>query len=628
MPPGSAAIPDRPEDELRENSPATDFERLADRAIARREFLGGAVAFGASAFVAGALTARPAAANAEWLAFEPVAANTRDTITVPSGFKWRRVVSWGDPMWSDGAAFDSATRGAGANQERAFGDNNDGMALFEIDGHSVLAVNNEYVNFPVFYGNRPDAKPVGADDVRKAKAAHGVSIIEIKGNGAGWGLVTDSPFNRKITADTPMEITGPARGHALLRTDADPDAVRSLGTWANCGCGRTPWGTYLTCEENFSGYFENRSPAFTPPPAFRRYGIGGRNYGYRWAAYDQRFDIARHPNEPNRVGYVVEINPADPKSTPRKRTALGRFKHENAELVIARDGRVVVYLGDDERGEFLYRFVSARRFVAGGDNSALLEDGALFAARFRDDGTGEWIELTPDSTGMTSKAEICIHTRMAASAVRATTMDRPEWIAASPGGNEVCCSLTNNRNRGRKPNAGGDAMPVGGPNPRAGNRYGQIVRWIPDNGDHAASGFAWSLFVMAGNPAVYGDARAGSPNVTADNMFNSPDGLKFDSRGGLWIQTDGNDSNRKHFAGQGNNQMLLGDTRTGSIRRFLVGPRGCEITGLCWSADRRTMFVGIQHPGEKGGSHFPGGDGAVPRSSVIAIARDDGGPMG
>ena len=210
----------------------------------------------------------------------------------------------------------------------------------------------------------------------------------------------------------------------------------------------------------------------------------------------------------------------------------------------------------------------------------------------------------------------------------ATTMDRPEWVAVHPHRVEACCALTNNKNRGRKPNAGGDKTPVGGPNPRKRNKYGQIVRWVPDKGDHTATEFAWNLYVMAGNPTVHKDANAGSKNVTADNMFNSPDGIKFDSRGGLWIQTDGKYSNKGDFAWQGNNHMLLGNWQTGEIKRFMVGPRECEVTGIFWSADKRTMFVGIQHPGEKGDSHFPGGGDSVPRSSIIAITRKDGGLIG
>ena len=285
-------------------------------------------------------------------------------------------------------------------------------------------------------------------------------------------------------------------------------------------------------------------------------------------------------------------------------------------------------MGDDERGEFLYKFVSDGRYAEGGDNSNLLESGRLFVAKFDEGGRGEWAELTPESTGMPSQAEVCIHARISASAVGATTMDRPEWVAANPMKAEVYCCLTNNKNRGKKPNAGGDATPVGGPNPRAGNLYGQIVRWRPAGGDHLATGFEWDLYVVAGNPTVHSDANAGSSNVTPDNMFNSPDGLGFDSLGRIWIQTDGKYSNKDGFAGHGNNQMLVGDPETGEIRRFMVGPNECEVTGFAWSADRKTVFVGIQHPGERGNSHFPDGGDTAPRSAVIAIARDDGGLIG
>ena len=603
----------------------TGFERI----VSRRRFLGGAAALGAAGAFFGLGAFRPAhAAGTGGLVFEPVAANSLDTVTVPSGFSWHNVIAWGDPLWSDGKPFDHATRGDGASQERAFGDNNDGMSAFFTDGRTVLAVNNEYVNRPIIYGNRATGLPENADDVRKGKAGHGVSILEIEMADSGWRPVIDSPFNRRITADTPVAITGPARGHDLLKTAADPSGTTALGTWNNCGNGRTPWGTYLACEENFNGYFSSSDPDYVVPDAMKRYGVGLKDWGYAWAMADERFDISKHPNEPIRAGYVVEIDPLDPDSVPKKRTALGRFKHENAEVVTAANGHVVVYMGDDERGEFIYRFVSEGRYAEGGDNSGLLESGSLSVARFDEDGGGEWLALTPETTGMASAAEVAVHARMAASAVGATTMDRPEWVAAHPKRAEVYCCLTNNKNRGRKPNKGGDPTPVGGPNPRAGNKYGQIVRWRPAGGDHTAAGFEWDLFVVAGNPAVHDGADAGSANVNPDNMFNSPDGLVFDSKGGLWIQTDGKYSNEGDFAGQGNNQMLYADPDTGEINRFLVGPKECEVTGLCWSRDRKTMFVGLQHPGEKGGSRFPGDGDTAPRSTVIAVTRDDGGEIG
>ena len=608
----------------------TDFGRLAGKVLSRCRFLGGSAAFAASAFVmsTGVLKPLAALAGSNRFGFQAVAANGLDTVTVPKGYAWHVVAKWGDPLWSRSVEFDQKTRGTGASQELAFGDNNDGMALFSHRGRNVLAVNNEYVNLGIIFGGAGSGKPRNADDVRKGKAGHGVSVLEIARTDGKWSVVKDSPYNRRITPDSPMEITGPARGHDLLKTAADPAGTRSFGTWNNCGNGRTPWGTYLACEENFHSYFSSSDPDLKVGPKLGRYGVKTKDSGYAWATTDERFDIARHPNEPNRAGYIVEIDPLDPKSTPKKRTALGRFKHENAEVVLAANGQVVVYMGDDERGEFLYKFVSDGRYVEGGNNADLLETGKLYVARFADGGRGEWLELTPKSTGMASMAEVCIHTRIAASAVKATTMDRPEWVAANPRKAEVYCALTNNKNRGKKPNAGGDATPVGGPNPRAGNVYGQIVRWRPDGGNHVATGFAWDLYVVAGNPAVHGDANAGSKNINPDNMFNSPDGIAFDRNGMLWIQTDGNYSNAKGFAGQGNNQMLVGDPVTGEIRRFLVGPKQCEVTGIAWSADGRTLFVGIQHPGEKGDSHFPDGGDTVPRSAVIAVTRDDGGLIG
>ena len=624
------AHPEEPDDAGCPRPLGTDFEKLAKKVVSRRGFLGRGAALAAGAFVlsVGGRGRLSAFAASNRFGFDPVPANALDTITVPKGYGWRVVASWGDPMWTRAPEFDPATRGDAASQALAFGDNNDGMELFTTGGRSILAVNNEYVNLRTFYGGKGARSPRTADDVRKGKAGHGVSIMEIAQKDGAWGIVKDSPYNRRITADTPMEITGPARGHDLLRTAADPVGVRSLGTWNNCGSGRTPWGTYLACEENFHGYFSSSDPGVEITPEFKRYGIRRKDRGYAWATADERFDISRHPNEPNRAGYVVEIDPLDPVSTPRKRTALGRFKHENAEVVLAASGRVVVYMGDDERGEFIYKFVSKGRYVEGGDNADLLETGTLFAAKFADGGRGEWVALTPASTGMSSMAEICVHTRVAASAVGATTMDRPEWMASNPKKAEVYCCLTNNKNRGRKPNKGGDPTPVGGPNPREGNLYGQIVRWRPSGGDHLATTFAWDLFVVAGNPAVHAGPNAGSKNVSPDNMFNSPDGLAFDSKGMLWIQTDGNYSNVKGFAGQGNNQMLVGDPATGEIRRFMVGPRQCEVTGIAWSADEKTLFVGVQHPGEKGEGHFPDGGDAPPRSSVVAITRDDDGVIG
>ncbi len=613
------------------NSPRTEdpqFDAVVDAAISRRGFLSGVLTFGAGTFVMGTSSlVNVAEAATDRFGFKQVAASTDDTISVPEGYKWDMLVKWGDPLWSDAPEFDEDTRGSAASQLRAFGDNNDGMSMFATGNRHVLVANNEYTNRSIIYGNRDTKLPETADDVAKGKAAHGVTVAEVHKVGENWEVIKDSPLNRRITADTPMELTGPAAGHDLLKTSADPSGTQSLGTWNNCGNGETPWGTYLACEENFNGYFSSSDKEMELPQRFKRYGIGHDDWGYNWAMTDERFDVSKHPNEPNRAGYVVEIDPTNPTSTPKKRTALGRFKHENADVVVAPNGKIVVYMGDDERGEFLYRYVSNGYYAEGGDTENLLTDGVLYAAKFTDDQRGEWLALTPETTGL-SQAEICIHTRQAASIVGATTMDRPEWVTHNPTQVEAYVALTNNKNRGVKPNKGGDATPVDGPNPRAENKYGQILRWVPDMQDHASDTFSWDIFALAGNPDVHEGLNAGSSNINAGNMFNSPDGISFDSKGLLWIQTDGKYSNEGDFAGMGNNQMLVGDPATGEIRRFLVGPKEAEITGIAWSADRKTAFVGVQHPGEKGNSHFPNGGTSVPRSGIVAVSRVDNQPIG
>ncbi|KPQ21733.1 MAG: hypothetical protein HLUCCA24_00920 [Rhodobacteraceae bacterium HLUCCA24] len=612
----------------------SDFDRVVERAISRRGFLGGVLAFGSGAAAMGTGLLGSTSAQAQTASrfpFTPIPTAMDDTVHVPEGYNWKVLVRWGDPLTPEAEGYDLTDGGPVEGSDKVFGENTDGMETFVYEGRQLIVINSEYTNRKVNLPASQEGVPANAGDVLKLQNLQGVSVLEIEEGPDGWRVVVDSPFNRRITHNTPMRIAGPAAGHDLLKTEADPSGTMSLGTMNNCGSGKTPWGTYLTCEENFNGYFGSTAGVQDQKPdplvdGYARYGIGADGWGYDYHKWDPRFDTSVNPNEPHRAGWVVEIDPTDPTSTPVKHTGLGRFKHENAEVVVANDGRVVVYMGDDERGEFLYRFVSNGTYVPGGPTEGLLDDGTLYAAKFNDDGTGEWLALTPETTGM-EPAEILIFARKAGSAVGATTMDRPEWISVNPNAAEGYCCLTNNTRRGVRPNAGGDETPANGPNPRLENQYGQIVRWYPHDDDHTADTFDWDLYVMAGNPTVHQDAYAGSPNVTAGNMFNSPDGMAFDSAGLVWIQTDGNYSNEGDFAGMGNNQMLVGDPVTGEIARFLTGPNGCEVTGLCWSADRRTMFVGIQHPGDTGG-HWPDGGDSLPRSAVIAVKRDDHGLVG
>jgi secreted PhoX family phosphatase len=611
----------------------TEFSQMVNSRLSRRSFLMGTAAASAGVFLAVNPLAKAIAGtlNSSLLNFSAIPTSTSDNIIVPTGYSTSNLMSWGDPIFANAPTFNPNGKQDSTSQAMQFGDNTDGMSIFPLSNdRAILAVNNEYTNYKYLFDHKGEA--MTADDVLKAQAALGITIVEIYKKDGQWTLDQNGKTNRRITANTEMQLTGPAAGHDLLKTQADPTGKKVLGTFNNCANGETPWGTYLTCEENFNGFFgaEKEVPLSDD---HNRYGIKATQSKYQWHNFDGRFDLAKNPTEPNRHGWVVEIDPKDPTSTPLKRTALGRFKHENAALMVNDDGHVVVYLGDDERGEHLYKFVSKGKYQAGNDanNRNLLEEGTLFVAKFgmekdKLEGEGQWLELTYGKNGLTkengfnSQAEVMIFARRAATQVGATTMDRPEWVAVHPDKKHVFCTLTNNKNRGVK---AGQAL--NGPNPRVENHYGQILRWTPTNLDHTNETFQWDLYLIAGNPTVHQDSLyAGSENINKDNMFNSPDGIGFDKTGRLWIQTDGNYSNEGNFAGQGNNQMLCGDPQTGEVRRFLTGPIGCEITGLTFSEDQKTMFVGVQHPD----AHFPHGSESKPRSTIVMITKDDGGVIG
>jgi secreted PhoX family phosphatase len=629
--------------------PSTDFDELIDKAMSRRALLRGGAKAALVASTAGFFANPLAKAVADTMSatklmgFESIPASTEDTIKLPQGYRHTVLMSWGDPVLAGAPSFDHSGKQTAEDQAKQFGDNTDGMTLFPLlkaDGsedpnRAVLAVNNEYTNNEIVIG--ADATR-NLDDVRKMQAAHGVTIVELKRDAQGqWQYVKDSKYNRRLHANSDFELSGPVAGHDSVKTDADKEGRLVKGTFNNCANGHTPWRTYLTCEENFHNYFGASDESKLPADVAKEYGVKANEDGNMWWKYDERFDLAKNPQEANRFGWVVEIDPMDPSSTPKKRTALGRIKHENADVVLNKDGRVVVYMGDDERGEHIYRFISKNRFNPNNlkANADLLDEGTLYVAQFdgeasegsKHDGKGRWVELTHGKNGLTKEngfndqAEVLVHTRKAAKQLKATSMDRPEWITHNPHTGQVFCALTNNKHRGNK-----EAQPLNGPNPRQSNHYGQIIRWTPAGEDHTSDTFEWDLYLLAGNPAVHKDSLyAGSANITEQNMFNSPDGLGFDKDGRLWIQTDGDMSNEGDFAGQGNNQMLCGDPATGEIRRFLVGPQGCEITGLTFSPDYRSMFVGVQHPTVGFPDYM---DGGKPRSSILVVTREDGGIIG
>ncbi len=629
---------------LDENQP-TDLEQMVG--LSRRRFIGAGALCGAALFLGGGLLSRSTlaqsvkAANDSLLGFPTIPAATTDSISLPPGYNASVLISWGQPLHTDSPAFDASGNGSAKAQELQFGDNNDGMSLFPFPGdenRALMAINNEYTNYRYLFPH--GGQPTSAEDVHKAQAAEGVSVIEVQRSNGQWQFVQGSPYNRRIHGNTPIRMSGPASGDAWLKTAADNSASKVLGTFQNCANGKTPWGTYLTCEENFTDCFGSSNPQQAFDAGQKRYGASVASKDIGWHPHDPRFDLAKNPNELNRHGWVVEIDPFDPHSTPVKRTALGRFKHENAALGETRDGRAVVYMGDDERGEFIYKFISRDPIDHKNPtaNRNLLDHGTLYVARFdngdgnpdQPKGKGQWLELTHGKNGLNAangfanQAQVLIHARLAASLLGATRMDRPEWIVVSPKDGQVYCTLTNNVKRGE------EGQPVNGPNPREKNIYGQILRWRESADDQGAMTFDWDLFLIAGNPGVHpGDAKAGSANITPQNMFNSPDGLGFDADGRLWILTDGDYSNSGDFTGMGNNQMLCANPTTGEIRRFMVGPVGCEVTGIAFAPDQRTLFVGIQHPGESGGSTFPEHlPNGKPRSSVMAIRREDGGIIG
>jgi uncharacterized protein len=572
------------------------------------------------------------------LGFKSVAASFDDAIRVPEGYTHQVLVPWGDAVGIAGAmpAFRPDAANTGAEQELQMGMHHDGVHYYPLDGarRGLLVMNHEYVDYGLLY---PDgAKTWNADKVRKAQAAHGVSVSEIVQQADGrWQAVRPSRHARRITAATPMTVQGPAAGHALMKTAADPQGRRVLGTLNNCASGKTPWGTYLTGEENWANYFGLDTE---PDAHLRRWGVR-KGQGARWHEHDERFDARKHPNEPNRFGWIVEIDPFDPQSTPVKRTALGRAAHEGATVALTKDGRAVVYSGEDARFEYIYRFVSKERVKPGGAaaNATLLDEGVLYVARFDADGRGRWLALQHGlgpltaANGFADQGEVVIKARQAADALGATKLDRPEWVALDQRTREVYCSLTNNVNRG------GDRHPaVDAANPRANNTMGHILRW-KEAGDFDGESFEWNHFVLAGDPA---NERAEAKGNVRGDIFGCPDGLWIDARGLLWICTDMSTSamGKGEYARLGNNMLLAADPRSGAIRRFLTGPVGCEITGSTMTPDGRTLFINVQHPGETPSeqsdpanptrfSRWPDGSGR-PRSATVAIRKLDGGVIG
>ncbi|MGW6459249.1 PhoX family protein [Streptomyces sp. NPDC055078] len=585
--------------------------------------------------------------GARGLRFAPVAPNKDDKVTVPAGHSQNVVIRWGDPILRGAPSFDPEKQSAKA-QAGQFGYNNDFLSLLPLAerDRQVMVANHEYTDEILMFRGYDPANPT-REQVEIAWAAHGLSVVVVQGERGSGRLtpVTRHHLNRRLTATSEFRVTGPAAGSPLLRTSADGTGTRVLGTLNNCAGGTTPWGTTLHGEENFNQYFANGSSATD-----KRYGIGTGASERKWERFDKRFDAKQEPNESHRFGWVVELDPYDPDFIPAKRTALGRFKHEAAEPRLTDDGRPVVYMGDDERFDYFYKFVSSKRMKAGRSRAArehnrtLLDEGTLYVAKLTSDspdeidgsgklpndgefdGSGVWIPLATGDTshvpGM-SADDVYVFTRLAGDRVGATKMDRPEDVEPSPRTGRVYLALTNNTDRGKPGKPGADEA-----NPRNENKHGQILELAENGDDPAGDGFAWRLFLVAGDPEDPATYFAGFPKEKV-SPISCPDNVAFDPHGNLWISTDGNRL--------GSHDGLFGvathGERRGELKQFLTVPIGAETCGPVIQ-DRRVL-VAVQHPGEidgasveKPASAWPDGPGRMVRPAVVAVWRKDGRDIG
>lgn len=648
---------------IRSRSNARGMQELLDASISRRTALQGGLGLAAVTLFAGAGVTGIASANtpklrgnrsAMRLGFESVPGSLADRVVLPNDYVVDVLIAWGTPILAGAATFNPVSNSA-EDQAGQIGMHHDGMHFFQTPGADnvgLLALNHENITraslFPGGRSEDADGNPTDADQVRREMAAHGVAIVKLaRGREGGWSHRM-SRFNRRITAMTDIAMSGPAAGSSLLVTPYSPHGNKTRGTLNNCGRGYTPWHTYLSCEENFQGYFISRDST----GELSRYGITENGWGMGWHALADspsvpdgardlfaRFDITQTGanasedwrNEARNFGWIVEIDPFDPASTPKKRTAMGRFRHEGCQPGRVQEGKpLAFYMGDDARGEYCYKFVTADSWDSANPVADMLDRGTLYVARFHDDGTGEWLALDIDESSVlaghfASQAEVLVKTRLAADLLDPTPMDRPEWSAVDPATGDIYYTLTNNSDRG---DPGEEQLNAA--NPRPDNQYGHIIRQRERGGNPAATRFTWDIFVF-GAPAN-DNAHVNISGLTEANQFASPDGLWFDPRGVLWIQTD-NGGNA--VAEATNNQMLavipaslpkdrlIRPDCQASLKRFLVGPTGCEITGIALAADSKTVFANVQHP--TGG--FPDYNHLPPRSATLAIRRGDGGDI-
>ena len=646
---------DDPEDIGIDRPRARALSEVAASRFGRRFLLGAGAAYaGSTALVPATAATRKSGST---LAFKEVPQVLDERDHVAAGYRADVVIRWGDAVEKGAPAFDPA-RLDGAAQAKQLGYNNDFLAFMPLprgsrsSTHGLLCVNHEYTNTELMFTGfkEPNNGTTGLTRAQAEvdQAAHGLSVVEIRKRGGRWRVVADGIYNRRITGGgSSFRVAGPVAGHARLKTSADPTGTTVIGTLNNCAGGVTPWGTVLSGEENFNGYFIGDAGKTPEAVNHKRYGVSPWQNA-SWGRHFSRFDVEKEPNEPNRFGWIVEYDPYDQKSTPVKRTALGRFKHEGATCVVSADGRVAVYSGDDERFEYVYRFLTKGKFDAThrARNRDLLDEGTLSVARFDDDGTIVWLPLvfgqgplTP-ANGFASQADVLIEARRAADLLGATPMDRPEDVETNPVSGRVYVVLTYNERR--KPAGDPDTRQrAHGANPRAGNRTGHIVEMIPpvsraSRPMHDADRYRWEIFLQAGNPAEAGGGTQYGPGVSADGWLAAPDNIAFDPRGRIWIATDGMPTQGKPGYADG---VWAADT-TGPGRavtkRFYATPRGAELCGPEFTPDGRTLFVSVQHPGEERGSTYDTPStrwpdftpGMPPRPAIVAITKAGGGEIG
>ncbi|MBX4959690.1 PhoX family phosphatase [Rhizobium lentis] len=590
---------------------------IIGKRFSRRNFLQGSLAVSAIAATVSPIalmSADEARAEGKGSAFNfsEVEAGVDDKHHVAEGYNADILLRWGDAVLPGAPAFDPTKQTADA-QSKQFGYNNDYVGFIPLEGsaeHGLLVVNHEYTNphlmFPGLVQVVDGKIKQGAlskEQVDVEMAAHGGTIVEIRKTDGKWQVVADGKYNRRITANTPMDISGPAAGNDRLKTSADATGTRAIGTINNCAGGVTPWGTYIMAEENFHGYFSGNLPEGHKEAAnYKRYGVP--EGAYEWANFYDRFDLSKEPNEPNRFGWIVEVDVMDPTSTPKKRTALGRTKHEGAESIVAKNGKVVFYLGDDERFDYVYKFVTDGTFNPNdrAANMNLLDSGTLHVAKFNEDGTMQWLPLIfgqgplTAENGFTSQADVLIECRRAGDVLGATKMDRPEDVQPNGVNGKVYVMLTNNTRR--------KADQVNAANPRAENAFGHIIEISENDGDFTAASGKWEVLLKCGDPSVAAVGATFSTETTKNGWFGMPDNCAVDSAGRLWVSTDGN-SNKATGRTDGLWAVDTEGAARATSKLFFRVPVGAEMCGPLFTPDDQTVFVAVQHPGD-GGEDWPG----------------------